>query len=80
VFVGVGMLVGTLSAGECGMPSCPAPHFATSTYVIGGASLGAGLALGAAGFVVWRRNYHAAVRVEPLGAPPVKEARVCTYA
>jgi hypothetical protein len=61
-------------AGDCFNPDGCATHdFATSTYVIAGASLGAGLALGIAGLVVWRENVHATVRVDPLGAPPVKD-------
>jgi len=45
----------------------------TSTYILGAASLAVGLALGVAGLLVWQRNYHASVRVEPLGEPPVKD-------
>src|SRR5262245_23351584 len=60
------------TAGYCA-GDCPTHDFATSTYVIAGASLGAGLAVGLAGVVMWRRNHHATVRVDPLGAPPVKD-------
>ena len=63
------------TAGDCGDPNGCATHdFATSTYVIAGASLGAGLTLGLTGLSVWLQHHHATVRVDPLGAPSAASA------
>jgi hypothetical protein len=73
VFLAILFRKWTESAGYCG-GDCPTTDFDTSTYVLAGASLGVGLALGVTGMVMWRRNSHAEVRTSLLGAPPTPTA------
>jgi hypothetical protein len=61
---------------EC-VGSC-ADHPPRWMWYAGGASLGAGLALGVTGVIVWRANAHATVRSTPLDdtPPPPYDARL----
>jgi len=40
-------------------------------WYAGGAAMAAGLAVGARGLFIWRRNAHPIVETRPLGAPPL---------
>jgi len=57
------------SAADCIVSSCEREQFATSTYVIAGASLAVGAALGATGLVLWRGSSHAVLRSNAPDAP-----------
>lgn len=57
------------SAGDCIVGACERKEFATSTYVIAGASLAVGAALGATGLVLWRGSSHAVLRSNAPDAP-----------
>ena len=57
------------SAVDCALSSCERKEFATSTYVIAGASLAVGAALGATGLVLWRGSSHAVLRSDAPDAP-----------
>ncbi|HEY5449253.1 MAG TPA: hypothetical protein VIQ54_10905 [Polyangia bacterium] len=72
-FYGIAITKYRENLGACPTHDCTTHDFADSTYILGAASLAVGLALGVAGLLVWQRNYHASVRVEPLGEPPVKD-------
>lgn len=54
---------------DCAGP-CTYEDVSTTRWIVAGASLGAGLALGATGFVLLRKNRHAIVDTSPLAAPP----------
>jgi hypothetical protein len=60
---------------DCGGSACTSDDVPNWLYYAGGISVGAGLAVGLTGLIVWRRNAHADVRVEAF-APPMKDARV----
>jgi hypothetical protein len=53
-------------AQDCAGP-CRNEDVSTTRWIVAGASLGAGLALGATGFVIFRKNRHAIVEATPLG-------------
>jgi hypothetical protein len=62
-------------ARDCAGP-CMDEDVPTSTWIVAGASLGAGLALGATGLVIFRKNSHALVDISPLGPPRADTARL----
>jgi hypothetical protein len=50
---------------DCAGP-CTNEDVSTTRWIVGGASLGAGLAIAASGFILMRRNSHAVVEIGPL--------------
>ena len=55
---------------DCGGMECQTDDVPSWTWYAGGISLGAGLALGVTGLVLWRQNAHATVRLDASVPPP----------
>ena len=60
---------------DCAGP-CMNEDVATSRWILAGASLGAGLAIGATGLYLFRKHSHAIVDTSAPGAPPARDARL----